>query len=87
MESTTAGTHVNSSWTHGVLSVDEIRVFQACAAVNVRTGGSLQLLSAACRIAGLVTTIHKMFSRRTICDRDDAHPSLKQIENKTKHAR
>ena len=59
MESTTAGTHVNSSWTHCVLSGDGIRVFQACAVVNVRTGGmflritqngeSVQLLSAACR--------------------------------------
>ena len=38
MESTTAGIHVNSSWTHGVLSVEEIRVFQACAVVNVKTG-------------------------------------------------
>ena len=38
-ESTTAGTQVNSSWTHGVLSVEEIRVLQACAVVNVKTGG------------------------------------------------
>ena len=59
MESTTAGIHVNSSWTHGVLSVEEIRVFEARAAVNVKTGGvflritqngeSVQLLSGACR--------------------------------------
>ena len=34
MESTTAGIHVNSSWTHGVLAVE----FQACAVVNVKTG-------------------------------------------------
>ena len=32
--STTAGTHVNSSWTHGVLSVKEITVFQACVVVS-----------------------------------------------------
>ena len=38
-ESTTAGTHVNSSWTHGILSAEEIRVFHACAVVNVKTGG------------------------------------------------
>ena len=32
--------HVNSSWTHSVFgSVEEIKVFQACAAVNVKTGG------------------------------------------------
>ena len=31
---------MNSSWTHAVFwSVEEIRVFQACAVVNVRTGG------------------------------------------------
>ena len=59
MESTTAGTHVNSRWTLGVLSVEEIRVSHACAVVNVKTGGmflritqkgeSVQLLSDACR--------------------------------------
>ena len=52
MESATAGTHVNSSWTHGVLSVKEIIVFQACVVVNVKTGGMFfenQLLSSACR--------------------------------------
>ena len=59
MESTTAGTHVNSSWTRGVLSVKEISVFQACAIVNVKTGGmflritqngeSVQLQCSACR--------------------------------------
>ena len=38
MESTTGGTHVNSSWTHGVLSVKETSVFQACVVVNVKTG-------------------------------------------------
>ena len=58
MESTTAGIHVNSSWTHGVLLVEEINVFQACAAVNVKTGGmflritqngeSVQILCCAC---------------------------------------
>ena len=37
--STTAGTHVNSSWTHCVMTVEEIRVFHACAVVNVKTGG------------------------------------------------
>ena len=59
MQSTTAGTHVNSSWTHGVLSVMDIRVFQACVEVNVKAGGMflritqngqfVQLLSGACR--------------------------------------
>ena len=59
MESTAAGIHVNSSWTHGVLSVEENRVFHACAVVNVKTGGMflsitqngepVQLLSGACR--------------------------------------
>ena len=59
MESTTVGIHVHSSWTHGVLLVEEISVFQACAVVNVKTGGmflrithngeSVQLLSGACR--------------------------------------
>ena len=59
MESTTAGTHVNSSWTHGVLNVMESKVFQACTVVNVKTygmflritqnGESVQLLFSACR--------------------------------------
>ena len=59
MESTTAGTHVHSSCAHGVLSVKDGRVFQACVAVNVETGGmflritqngeSVQFLSGACR--------------------------------------
>ena len=30
---------LNSSWTHGVLSVKEIGVLQACVVVNVKTGG------------------------------------------------
>ena len=34
LESTTAGTHENSSWTHGVLSLEESNVFQACVAVE-----------------------------------------------------
>ena len=43
MESTTARTHVNNSWAHGVLFVEETRVFQACAVVNVMTGESVQI--------------------------------------------
>ena len=59
MESTMTGIPLNSSWTHGVLFLEEIRVFQACAVVNVKTGcmflripqngESVQLLSGACR--------------------------------------
>ena len=59
MESTTAEIHVSSSWTHGVLSVEETGVFEACAVVNVKTSGmflritqngdSVQLLSSTCR--------------------------------------
>ena len=46
-ESTTAGTHVNSSWTHGVLSVEEIRVGMFFRITQ--NGESVQLLSSACR--------------------------------------